>query len=185
MPKKMNMNINIQARYRGQSTFAPENPKPGDWYEDDNGDKWVCGIDGAQWLKIDASKISDDLNTGMTEYELNKDVVAQLPSLITPEQLAPARKVLEEYFSRPRNTDIDYYMLLCNDIRYYTVFRRGLNFMAEHIEDLVIECLQDVGVIQQINFTEDEENVECWIKNENGVFMFMLFNYNWGIIECQ
>ena len=76
-------------------------------------------------------------------------------------------------------------MLLCNDIRYYTVFRRGLNFMAEHIEDLVIECLQDVGVIQQINFTEDEENVECWIKNENGVFMFMLFNYNWGIIECQ
>ena len=57
--------------------------------------------------------------------------------------------------------------------------------MAEHIEDLVIECLQDVGVIQQINFTEDEENVECWIKNENGVFMFMLFNYNWGIIECQ
>lgn len=182
MPKKLN--VNIQARYRGQQSTPPDNPKPGDWYEDDEGVRWVCGIDGSQWLKIDNSKLSNDLNTGLTEYDINKDVISQLPSLITPEQLEPARKILVNYFLRKENME-GYFMLLCNDLRYYTVFNRKFEFMLDKIEDVVIECLQDNGAIQQINLTEDEENVECWIKNEKGVFMFMLFNYNWGIVECR
>ena len=179
------LSINVQARYRGQQSTPPDNPKPGDWYEDDNGVKWVCSMDGASWLKIDNSKLSNDLNTGLTEYELNKDVISQLPSLITPEQLAPAYEVLTKFFESNDNVN-GYFMLLCNDIRYYTVFERNQTcYTRDKIEDVVIECLQDVGAIQQINFTEDNMNVECWIKNEKGVFMFMLFNYNWGVVPCK
>ena len=32
---------------------------------------------------------------------------------------------------------------------------------------------------------EVANDIECWIKNENGVFMFLLFNYDWGFITCQ
>lgn len=75
-------------------------------------------------------------------------------------------------------------MLLCNDIRYYTVFEVCDEY-EENVEDIVIECLQNKGVIQQINYNENESAIECWIKNEDGVFMFLLFDYEWGVITCQ
>lgn len=75
-------------------------------------------------------------------------------------------------------------MLLCNDIRYYTVFEVCDEY-EEKVEDIIIECLQNKGVIQQINYNEDKNAIECWIKNEDGVFMFLLFDYEWGVITCQ
>ena len=121
------------------------------------------------------------INLGMTAYEVNKMIVAQLPSLISPAQLAPAKEILCKYVEDP-----GYYMLLCNDIHYYTVFHRdAYAHGADLCEDVIIECLQEKGVIQQINLNTDNTAVECWIKNEDGVFMFMLFDYDWGIVPCR
>ena len=77
-----------------------------------------------------------------------------------------------------------HYMLLCNDIHSYTVFEVCDEY-EEKAEDIVLEILQNTGVIQQINKSEVDNAIECWIKNENGVFMFLLFNYDWGFITCQ
>lgn len=123
------------------------------------------------------------LNLGLTEYDINKLVIMQLPSLISEQQLASSKKLIKEY-THNFITSVGYYMLLCNDIHYYTVFEVCDEY-EEKVEDLVIECLQNIGVIQQINRAENEDAIECWIKNENGVFMFMLFNYDWGVITCQ
>ena len=123
------------------------------------------------------------LNLGLTEYDINKMIIGQLPSLITEAQLEPSKKLLYE-FTHNHITSVGYYMLLCNDIHYYTVFE-VCNEYEEKVENLIIECLQNVGVIQQINRAENESAIECWVKNENGVFMFMLFNYDWGVITCQ
>ena len=126
------------------------------------------------------------INLGITEYEINKMIIAQLPSLISNEQLAPSRELIKNFTHQHSFTGNAYYMLLCNDLRYYTVFNVYENRPdEENVENVVIDCLQDMGVIQQINPTEDGKAIECWIKNDKGTFMFMLFRYDWGVIICQ
>lgn len=75
-------------------------------------------------------------------------------------------------------------MLLCNDIHYYTVFKIDEDEI-EKAEDVIVECLQDVGVIQHIDYDAIYDQVECWVKNETGVILFLLFNYDWGVVRCQ
>ena len=110
-------------------------------------------------------------------------VVIKLPSLTTEAQLAKGKELIREFTHRHLATKW-YYMLLCNDIHYYTVFE-VLDVADENVEDIILECLQEKGVIQQINKAENEDAIECWIKNQDGVFMFLLFDYKWGIITCQ
>ena len=124
------------------------------------------------------------LNLGMTEYEINKMIIAQLPSLITDAQLKKGKELIKEFMHRYSPFTMGHYMLLCNELRNYTVFEVCDEY-EEKAEDIVLEILQNIGVIQQINMTEDNNAVECWIKNQNGVFMFMLFDYDWGFITCQ
>ena len=123
------------------------------------------------------------LDIGMTEYDINKMIIGQLPSLISDLQLEKSKQILKT-FTHNHISPVGYYMLLCNDIHYYTVFEVCDDY-EENIEDIIIECLQDIGVIQQINKAENEDAIECWIKNDKGVFMFMLFNYDWGVISCR
>ena len=108
-------------------------------------------------------------------------VIQQLPSLITEKQLAPAKRILNTYLHKEKH---NYYMLLCNDTRYYTVFNCRTDAPYEGIIPIIIECLQDQGVIQQICPTEKEDAIECWIKNNKGCFMYLLFDYDWGVVPC-
>lgn len=123
------------------------------------------------------------INLGLTEYEINKMIIAQLPSMITDKQLTSAKELLKDFTHR-HITSVGYYMLLCNDIRSYTVFEVCDEY-EEKVENIIIECLLNIGVIQQINYNENQTAIECWIKNEDGVFMFLLFDYEWGVITCQ
>lgn len=130
--------------------------------------------------EIDKSQL---LSLGITEYEINKMIIAQLPSLITDAQLSKGKELIRQY-THNHITSVGYYMLLCKDISFYTVFEVCDEY-EENVEDIVLECLQNQGVIQQINESEVEHAIECWIKNKNGVFMFLLFNYDWGVITCR
>ena len=124
------------------------------------------------------------VNLGLTEYEINKMIIAQLPSLITDTQLAPGKNLIKEFTHKYSPFTMGHYMLLCNDIHYYTVFEVCDEY-EEKAEDIILECLQNIGVIQQINYNETNTAIECWVKNEKGVFMFLLFDYDWGFITCQ
>ena len=124
------------------------------------------------------------LNLGMTEYEINKMIIAQLPSLITEKQLSKGKELIKEFTHNYFPFTMGHYMLLCNDIHYYTVFEVCDEY-EEKVEDIILECLQNIGVIQQINYNENNTAIECWIKNGKGVFMFLLFSYDWGFITCQ
>ena len=123
------------------------------------------------------------IDLGLTEYEINKMVVAQLPSLITEAQLRKGKELIKEFTHR-HITSVGYYMLLGRDINYYTVFE-VCNEYEEKVEDIVIECLQNIGVIQYIDNSDDGLSVECWIKNDKGTFALYLFDYSEGVITCQ
>ncbi len=170
------------AKYLGKLNNPPENPNPGDWYEDNDGRTWVCNIDGTQWLEFTQDS-EGNINTGLTNYDLNKMVINQLPSKTTNGQLKESKEVLKQLKTEYNNK---YYMLLCNDIHYYTVLRI-IDTDENCIEfyNLVIELLQDHGTIQLIEWMNiNHDAIECWVKNENGTFMFLLFPYDWGVIEC-
>ena len=135
------------------------------------------------WSEYNIDK-SGMLNLVMTESVINIMIIAQLPSLITDNQLAAEKSLIKEFMHKYSPFTMGHYMLLCNELRNYTVFEVCDEY-EEKAEDIVLEILQNIGVIQQINKAENENAIECWIKNQNGVFMFMLFDYDWGFITCR
>jgi hypothetical protein len=159
----------------GDIIYCTEDNKIYEYYDDGPGKPF-----GWREYEIDKSAL---LDLGITEYEINKMVIAKLPSLINKDQLAASRELIDKYTHKFSGTQ-HYYMLLCNELHYYTVFDVR-DVANEDCADVVLECLQDIGVIQQINKSDVEDAIECWIKNDKGVFMFMLFNYDWGVVVCQ
>ena len=75
-------------------------------------------------------------------------------------------------------------MLLSHELNYFTLFHVCEEY-EEKVEDIVIECLQNIGVIQCIDNSADNHSIECWIKNDKGTFALYLFDYSEGVITCQ
>ena len=122
----------------------------------------------------------ENFNTSVTTYELNKQVFTQLPSLTTDEELEKCKETI----STLRNSNNQYYLLLCNELYYYTIFRIT-DYSDENFEDVVIECLQDWGEIKSVYYNKDYYYVECWVKKDNDCNLFLLFDYDGGVIKCQ
>lgn len=115
---------------------------------------------------------------GVTLYEINKMAVAQLPDL-DDDKIDAIKKDLKARLKS------EYYMLLCRDANYYTVFIRDENLDVPRFEDEVIECLKALGRIRAIDF-EDDDAVECWVMDVNDVaHVAYLFRYNEGVIKCR
>lgn len=118
----------------------------------------------------------------MNLYEMNKQIMQQCPAC-TKEEIEQAKKLLDNYFA---NTEGKYFMLLCNDLRYYTLFVRKPKLTTEKFSDVVIECLDNVGSIKSIDLVENEQVVEIWVtvKEIDTTFVMYLFNYDEGVIPC-
>jgi len=70
----------------------------------------------------------------MTEYDLNKMVIVQLPDL---KNMYKVKKTLRKF----THSNGSIYMLLCNELKYYTVLIMEDNILNDPIEDVIIECL--------------------------------------------
>lgn len=119
---------------------------------------------------------------GMTVYDVNKAVILQMPSKITSAELEPCKKLLRSF------KKLGYFMLMCREENWYTVLKvRKTKNNPDKFEDLVIELLQKQGEIKGLNLDEEKKAIECWIydKEKNEVFMYLLFPYSWGVIECS
>lgn len=113
----------------------------------------------------------------MTLYDFNKQVISQQKPL-TEEGLEEGQKTIKGYIDATDNT---YYMLLCNDIKYYTLFARGDE--GESCDFEVINVLQELGPIKAI--VDIDDAVEIWIEYEDEVYVMYFFAYDRGVIECQ
>lgn len=161
-------------------TNVPENPKPGDKYIDEDGREWVCSADGSRWLEFKRNP-DGSINTGLTNYDLNKMVVSQLSSKVTNGQLKEYKELLKDFGGQD-----EVFMLLCNDIHYYTVIQHVGGRENAQFHNVVIELLQDNGEIKLIDWSDETHTaVECWVQKDDITYMFMLFPYSWGIVECE
>jgi hypothetical protein len=73
-------------------------------------------------------------------------------------------------------------MLLCNELKYYTVFNTEKAF-EEKLEEVVFECLNNVGTIVAVDPTEDGAAIEIWVKLEEEAKVFYFFGYDKGVID--
>lgn len=120
-------------------------------------------------------------NIQMNMYDLNKQLISQCPPL-DKEQMYDARDIIDDY---GKNTNNKYYMLLCRDINYYTLFNIDLKTpsLEEDFGSVVLDCVTDIGVIKAVD--QAEGAIEIWAHPEDGEpLAIYLFAYDAGVIQC-
>ena len=133
-------------------------------------------IEGWQEVPEDGST-----EIGMNMYDINKQIISQLPAM-SDEGVAEKLTEIKNYVDDLKNT---FYMLLCRDINYYTVFMIDGD-AEEKFEDVLLECLKTFGQIKAID--EVDGAFEIWIENEffdGGPYAFYFFPYDIGVERCK
>ena len=114
-------------------------------------------------------------------YDINKQIISQLP-VMSDEAIADALVELRRFIDETNNK---FYMLLCRDIHYYTLFMRDLKLADETIEDVLLECAHTLGDIKAIDRVDGA--IEIWVENEffeNGPYAMYFFPYDGGVEVC-
>lgn len=126
-----------------------------------------------------------ELNLG-TQYEFSKDMVKQLPNL-TEGQLNSKKEIVKNFLRKSLN---NYYMLLCNEQKDYTVFRITNNEEKDRDEQkqeivniLIDECLPNRGGIRGIDLTEQQDAIEIWLYIDEEAYVYYFFPYDEAVIE--
>ena len=120
------------------------------------------------------------IDTGMSLYDLNKQGYAQLLPY-DETQIQDAITWINEFSDKNKGK---YYMLLCKEISYYTVFEKDfLEYDCLSLGHGVIECLNNVGTIHGID-DNGEGALEIWVKtSDEEVYCMLLFNYDVGVVK--
>lgn len=124
------------------------------------------------WTPLEANSI------GVNLYDINKMIINQLPPM--PE--AQMREIIEQYFNNNNNNN-HYYMIYSKEINYFTVLH--LIEEGDKIDDVIIECLNNIGDIHSISYIKDENVIECWISANGENVVAYIFPYDGGIVECH
>lgn len=126
----------------------------------------------------DKTKLNGNLSVSL--YELNKQAVAQLPSLSDDE--LSEKYTLIDSFGHKKN----WCMLLGREIGYYTVFHNIPKDADETFAAAVLDCCTSLGEIKAIDWANDKQDaIEIWIKQNTTATVLYLFDYSQGVIECQ
>ena len=136
---------------------------------------------------------SRQVSLGTSLYDMNKSLIEkQIPDL-TDEEMQNKKTLIIDFIN---DTGNQYYMLLCNDRKDYTIFRREINENDDFLDNietpdrdrlwnvLIDECLPNRGRTKSIELTENQDAVEIWISIEGESYCYMFFPYDAAIIEC-
>ena len=124
-----------------------------------------------------------EVNMG-TLYDINKVAIEKEGALNRPTFLNKIKEV-EKYCREKTTTKNHYFMLLCNELKDYTVFNFMSNNFIQAAED-VRECLLNRGEVYSIERTEDNIAMEIWIKyDDDELHCWYLFPYDNGVIEIH
>lgn len=118
---------------------------------------------------------------GIDNYTLNKQMYAK----ITP----PTTEEVNQLFVNvgawlSTHYKSHYYMLLNNELHYYTVFNLKEPNFDKMIQELK-ECLFPRGRVLDIEYQHAEDCYQIWVKEykTDEIYMFMLFEASDFVIE--
>ena len=131
-----------------------------------------------------------EIDAGMTVYEWLKNEIKQgekpmskfkvrdtLSEIVRP-FLANAPQMTHE-------TVYDYFMLLCNERKDYTVFRMiGAKDTIDNTLAEMYTCLMNRGNPYVIKHHDMNNGIEIWMEIDGEIYCYYFFPYNIGVIEC-
>lgn len=113
-----------------------------------------------------------------TLYDLNKQVLAQLPPQ-DKDTMNYNWNVIGDWFGKDKNR---WFMLMCKERSDFTFIHITDNKFTKAIQELK-EILQERGEVLSIQYQHGEDSFEIWVRTETEIFMFMLFSADWMIVE--
>lgn len=142
----------------------------------------LVGEPGIDYDTVGYLAEADDVTAPSIDlYSMNQTLVGQLP-VYTDEDMDRAEDTIHDWIYDGHRAN--YYMLLCKELSYYTLFHSVDNCLIE--EDFIRE-LWDVcsylGPIHDIS-VDDNDAIAIWAEWEDtGVHCFYLFPYDKGVVE--
>lgn len=126
-----------------------------------------------------AGKLNGDIQ--MTSYDLNKQLILSLGS-IKDEELDKFKNIFSDYIEK--NQD-EYFMLLCKEQSYYTVFHYEPRNRVDSFTNILLEIINSVGEFYNYNIDKATGGIEIWIKPEGKeeVFAYYFFPYDAGVVK--
>lgn len=130
----------------------------------------ICVYHDGHWatMKTDGT----GLNLGL--YDLNKQIIAQLPELVDLDKAIKTIEALHEMYHN------EYYMLYGKEISYFTLFKL---IEPQYFAQEVLDCLRNVGKIKAIDSDEPGTAVEIWVETDDGPTCLYLFPYDNGLVQ--
>lgn len=118
----------------------------------------------------------------MSLYEMNKQIISQLPPY-DDRDLLKLRKRINKFANKTYN---NYFMFLCKDFNYYTIFAHSEVDSGE-FETVGHALITIIKEMEATVFSADnlENRFEIWIrpKGEEELYDFLFFPYDEGVIE--
>lgn len=120
-------------------------------------------------------------------YDMNKQMMEQEPAMSEAE-IELAKEHLRVWIRN--NFAQKYLMLLCHDLRDYTLFNldRTNSWKDAPLQSVfnagndIIECMTNRGTILSID-DQGNNSWEIWIRNPDGCFAYYLFPYGTAVLE--
>ena len=168
------MNAKINITYRDKDEHIIDNPIEGQSAYSPETKKLYVYSEG-EWKMV-----TGETNFGMTIYDINKQIISQMGELegIAREE---AHLLITDTVATSGQT---YFMLLCRDINYYTLFKLDKdNSGLCNVASEVFDCAEDIGALKSVESVEGA--IEIWVHpiDEEPLAMY-LFPYDAGVIEC-
>ena len=122
-----------------------------------------------------------DVGFNMNIYEMNKQIIGQL-EILDDVAMKEKSEFVRNFIGKWNH---QYYMLLCRELNYYTLFHIDLKNADETVEDVLFECAGVIGDIKSIEATSDECAIEIWVTNrDNETYAMYFFPYDNGVVVC-
>lgn len=133
------------------------------------------------WKPVEG-KINMQNGIEMSLYDMNKQLIIQLPNLEHSVAYQQKKILFENFLEQTQNK---YYMLYGKEISYFTLFVRDV-YSEESMEDVVLECIENIGPIKSIEYTETKDAIEIWVMNNiDEVTCLYLFPYDQGVVNFK
>lgn len=114
-------------------------------------------------------------NCGISLYDLNKQIIEQLPVMNTE----GFPDILREFLEIEGNS---FYMLYGKEISYFTLF---LTHSVEDANNFAEEIKGCISNIRSFDYIQENHGIEIWGEVENILTCFYLFPYDAGVIAVS
>ena len=130
------------------------------------------------WKKVECPVVT-------TLYEINQNIMAKA-SVHREKELNSDIALINDWYENDPEANINY-MLLNNELRYYTVFSFDSKYGDDEFGSAVIDTILYLGDVLSVEPTKDNKALEIWIRipNTEEAHVLYLFGYDSGIVSFR